>query len=433
MKVALVGFEVEGRAAYAYWAKLGAEITVCDQDPNKKVPEGAERQLGDDYLKNLDRFDVVWRTAGLNPDKIIAENPGIEDKITTTINEFLRVCPTKNVIGLTGTKGKGTTSTLITEMLRAAGKDVHLGGNIGVSPFDFLPKLTAESWVVLELSSYQLADLRTAPHTAVCLMMQADHLTWHGSMEKYVDAKRRLFVCQKSDDYAIYFAQNEMSRDVASSGPAIKVPYYAEPGAIVQDGEIRIGDQTICRTDEIKLPGKHNWQNACAAITALWQTIQTPDAMCEVLRTFPGLPHRIELVRELDGVRYYNDSYASAPLATQVALEAVPGPKIMILGGFERNVPLDELVAAIADHADDIRTLLIWGASGNRLADELRAGDFTNFKLSDAKTMPDMVAEARTATQPGDAVVLSPGFASFDMFKNFEDRGKQFRAAVEAL
>src|SRR5580698_7992503 len=156
MKVALIGYEVEGRAAYTYWHKRGADITICDMDTNKKVPEGAKTQLGDSYLKDLDRFDVIVRSAGIHPNIILGPNPGVKPKITTVINEFLRVCPTKHVIGITGTKGKGTTSTLTTKMLQAAGKQTFLGGNIGVPPFDFLDDLTSDSWVVLELSSFQL-------------------------------------------------------------------------------------------------------------------------------------------------------------------------------------------------------------------------------------------------------------------------------------
>ncbi|HEX9153689.1 MAG TPA: Mur ligase family protein, partial [Candidatus Saccharimonadales bacterium] len=212
MNVAIVGFETEGKLSYKYWQARGASITICDQDADKPTPEGVATQLGNDYLQNLGRFDVIMRTAGLNPNVILAANPGIESKITTAVDEFLRVCPTANVIGVTGTKGKGTTSTLIAKMLEATGKQVFLGGNIGVPPFEFLDQLTPDSWVVLELSSFQLYDIKHAPHIAVCLMVVPEHLNWHNDMQDYISAKTRLFTHQKPDDIAIYFGDNETSK-----------------------------------------------------------------------------------------------------------------------------------------------------------------------------------------------------------------------------
>jgi len=193
MNVALVGFGVEGRSALPYWLGKGAEVTVCDQNEQVEVPPGVKTQLGLDYLDRLDRFDIIVRTVGMHPKIILDKNPGLADKITTNINEFLRVCPTKNVIGVTGTKGKGTTCTLITNMLQAAGKDTYLGGNFGVPAFSFLSQLSEESWVVLELSSYMLYDIRRSPHIAVCLMVQPEHLDWHGDTDDYFRAKSNLF------------------------------------------------------------------------------------------------------------------------------------------------------------------------------------------------------------------------------------------------
>src|SRR5688500_762128 len=187
MKVAIIGYETEGRLNYEYWLAKGADITICDQDPDKDIPAGVPAQLGPGYLQNLEGFDVVVRTAGINPSIILAANAGLEGKITTAINEFLQVCPTKNVIGVTGTKGKGTTSTLITKLLEASGKQVFLGGNIGVSPFSFLPQLTPDSWVVLELSSFQLYDLKHSPHIGVCLLVVPEHLNWHTDMDDYIN------------------------------------------------------------------------------------------------------------------------------------------------------------------------------------------------------------------------------------------------------
>ncbi len=432
-KVALIGFGIEGESALGYWLEQGADVTVCDADPEKKVPASVKKQLGPDYLKDLDRFDVIVRTVGMHPKLILEQNPGVKDKITTNINEFFKASPTKNIIGVTGTKGKGTTSTLIVEMLKAAGKDVHLGGNFGIPAFSFLPKLTKDSWVVLELSSYMLYDIVHSPHIAVCLIVHPEHLDWHGDLQDYHKSKGNLFRYQTTKDVAIYYANSRVSHDIARNSPGDKIPYYDEPGAYIYDDNIMIDQTVLCKTGELKLLGKHNWQNVCAAITAVWQVTQTPDPIRKVLTTFSGLPHRLELVRDIDGIKYYNDSFSSDPYAAEAAIAAIPGKKVMILGGYERMIPLESLAENIKDHNDDIRTLLLIGASSERLAGVLKHAGYTNFHLSPAKTMGGVIKEANALAEKNDSIVLSPGFASYDMFKNFEDRGNQFKEVVSAL
>lgn len=433
MNIALVGYELEGRAAYIYWSNLGAQITICDAAADKQVPDGVDTQLGDDYLKDLGRFDAVWRTAGINPQIILDANPGIEDKITTTMNEFLKVCPTKRVIGVTGTKGKGTTSTLITKMLEAAGEEVFLGGNIGVSPFEFLPKLHENSYVVLEMSSFQLADLKASPSIAVCLMVVPEHLNWHNDMDEYILAKAKLFEHQAPQDTAIYFAHNDLSKKIASYSPGLKIPYFADPGAYIADHMVQIAGQTVCDISEIKLLGKHNWENVCAAVTVMWQITQNLDPVKKVITSFAGLPHRLELIRDALGVKYYNDSFASTPDSAIAAMEAITDDKVMIMGGFDRKLPLDHVAKAAVKHKDDIRKIIVVGSCAPRLAAEFEKAGFSNYFIDEAKTMREIVATANTFAQNGDVVVLSPGFPSFDMFKNFEDRGAQFKDAVNAL
>src|SRR5882672_2176117 len=231
MQVAIVGFGLEGQSAFTYWHSQGHNITICDQDTSKQVPAGAASQLGEHYLDDLDRFDLVVRSAGIAPSILLEQNPTIASKITTVINEFLRVCPTKNVIGITGTKGKGTTSTLTAQILEAAGKEVFLGGNIGLSPFDFLSQIAPDSWVILELSSFQLMDIKHAPHIAMCLMVVPEHLNWHADMDDYITAKSQLFGHQTAQDIAIYFADSPTSHQIAAASPGAKITYYAPPGA----------------------------------------------------------------------------------------------------------------------------------------------------------------------------------------------------------
>jgi len=435
MNVAILGYDTEGKVSYEYYKKLGAEITICDQKTELDVPAGVPTQLGEGYLDDLDRFDVLVRTAGLPPRLILEKNPGVANKITTNVNEFMRVCPTPNIIGVTGTKGKGTTSTLITKILEAAGRNVCLGGNIGVPPLSFLDKLTEDSWVVLELSSFQLMDLQRSPHIGVCLMVVPEHLNWHEDMDEYMGAKAHLFEWQSSDDIAVYFAENDTSKEIAGAGAGHKLPFYRSPGAFVNGNMITMNGAALCTTDELKLLGAHNWQNVCAAVTATWLAgVRDPEVIRGVLTSFSGLPHRIELLREVDGVRFYNDSFATGLHATEAAIEAVPGKQVVILGGFDRMLPLEHFGSFAVSHADTFRTLLLIGESADRLADTLRAAGFDNFTVDhDVHDMPAIVSRARSLAQKGDAVVLSPGFASFDMFKNFEDRGERYRAAVTAL
>ncbi len=438
MKVALLGYDIEGSASYEYYQKQGADITICDQKndlPN--LPKGVATRLGDGYLDGLAEFDVLVRTAGLPPSKILEKNrqniDNIVDKITTNVNEFLLACPTQNVIGITGTKGKGTTSTLITRILEAAGHTVFLGGNIGVPPLTFLDKLTADSWVVLELSSFQLTDLRRSPHLGVCLMVVPEHLNWHADMADYVEAKSQLFAHQSSEDVAVYYADSETSREIAAAGAGHKFPFYKSPGAWVNGNMITMNGAAICTTDELKLLGKHNWQNVCAAVTVGWLAgVRNPEPIRQVLTTFTGLPHRLEKLREVAGVTYYNDSFAATPDAAIAALQAIPGSKVAIVGGFDRGLPIDHLAKALAEAAE-LRHVLIIGVSAERLAEACRNAGFSGFTISQAQTMPEIVAQARDLAQTGDAVVLTPGFASFDMFKDFEDRGEQFRTVVKAL
>jgi UDP-N-acetylmuramoylalanine--D-glutamate ligase len=434
MNIAIVGYGKQGQAAYEYWSGSN-EITICDEDENLEIPLDARSQLGASYLHGLDKFDLVVRSPIIHPKDIVAANsPGILEKVTTVTNEFFKVCPTKNIIGVTGTKGKGTTSTLIAKMLEADSKRVHLGGNIGIPPLDLLKNdIRPDDWVVLELANFQLADLRYSPHIAVCLMVSPEHLDWHSDSEEYSNTKTQMFRHQTSDDIAVYYADNEVSERIAKTSPGWKIPYMEFPGSTVKDGTIMINDRKVCDTSELKLLGRHNWQNVCAAITAVWKVTQNLEAIRSVLTTFTGLPFRIELRREVNGILYYNDSFASAPPAPVAAIEAIPGQKVVIIGGFDRNLELGELAESLVRLKGQIRRVLLIGASAKRTAEAFKQHGFDNFEISEAAGMAAIVSQAQALAQREDAVVLSPGFPSFDMFKNFEDRGLQFNAAVDKL
>lgn len=421
---------MEGQSALPYWLEKGADITVCDQDPNKDVPEGVKKQLGADYLDNLDRFDVIVRTVGMHPKVILDKNPGVEDKITTNLSEFVQACPTKNIIGVTGTKGKGTTSSLIVKMLEAAGKQAFLGGNYGVPAFSFLPKLTEDSWVVLELSSFMLYDIKYSPHIAVCLMVAPEHLDWHDDEDDYVRAKSNLFAHQNDNDIAIYYADSLTSHKIASHSPGRKIAYYDVPGAYTYEGEIIIDQTVLCKTNELKLLGQHNWQNVCAAVTAVWQITQSPDAIRRVLTTFTGLPHRLEFVREFEGVKYYDDSFGTTPETAQVAIEAFSKPKVLILGGSDKGASYDKLAQTIANAK--MRKVIVIGIMANKITEALHKFGFTDITPG-GNTMKEIIDTCHGVAKKGDVVLLSTACASFGMFKDYKDRGNQFKTVVHAL
>lgn len=432
MKVAIIGYGEQGRSAYEYWSAAGAEITICDKNQVTQLPAGVDQQLGEFYLQRLDRFDLIVRSPIIHPTELIAHNqPDILSKVTTNTNEFLKVSPSRNIIAVTGTKGKGTTSTLITKMLEADGKRVHLGGNIGIPPLDLLKNnIQPDDWVVLELANFQLIDLKYSPHIAVCLMVVPEHLDWHTDSDEYYTAKSQLFRYQTSDDIAIYNDQNQASKRVASTSKGWKVPYMAFPGGAVVDGNIIIDNQQVCATDELKLLGKHNWENACAAVTTVWKVSQNLEAMRSVLTTFSGLEHRLELVSEVAGVRYYDDSFGTTPETAIVAIQAFSEPKVVILGGSDKGAGYDELAKVVA--SGNVRGVILIGEQ----ADHIRAAlDRAGYEQTapGGESMTDIVAAARSLAQAGDVVLLSTACASFDMFANYQDRGEQFQAAVQKL
>jgi UDP-N-acetylmuramoylalanine--D-glutamate ligase len=265
-------------------------------------------------------------------------------------------------------------------------------------------------------------------------MVEPEHLDWHADENEYFEAKAKLFECQTKDDLAIYYGPNANSKRIASASPGKLIPYFEPPGALVDGPNIVVDGTPVIRTSEIKLIGKHNLQNVCAAVTAVWQINQDTEPMADVLREFSGLPFRLEIIREVNDVKYVDDSFASAPPASVAAIEAIKGPKILILGGKDRGLDLKDLVRAISKNAKDIKKVLIIGNSSERLAKALSEVNFTNYDvLGSSKSMKEIVDMASKIAGAEDSVILSPGFPSFDMFKNFEDRGLKFNDAVDNL
>lgn len=431
MRIAILGFAGQGQSNFEYWNKKGNEIVICDQSTQIELPKGSVAHLGRDYLRNLDDFDLLIRTPALHPKRIVTENnPEILNKVTSNTNEFFKVCPSKNIIGVTGTKGKGTTSTLIAKILQKAGHKVHLGGNIGTPPLDMLKDIKADDWVVLELANFQLIDLKHAPQIGVCLMVEPEHMDWHTDYEEYLSAKQQLFINQTKTDKAIYYAKNEDSLSIADGGEAELIPYMEIPGAVVEKGIIKIDDAEICPVSDLKLLGEHNWQNVCAAVTAAWQITQDVNVFRSVLHDFAGLEHRLEAVKEHKGVTYYDDSFGTTPSTAIVAIQAIKKPKIVILGGSDKGAKYDALAKTVKNN--NVKKVILIGDTGPEIQQALDKEGFKNY-VHGARNMPDIVKEAATIAKKGDAVLLSTGCASFDMFKNYKDRGEQFQKSVRGL
>jgi len=432
MKIAIAGYGMEGEASYRYWASdENNSVTIVDEhQPTRVIPVGVETIIGEGAFSKLANFDLVIRTAGLSPDKIKTNG-----KIWSATNEFFEICPTK-IIGVTGTKGKGTISSLIAAIFEASGRKVWLVGNIGTSALDILDRIGSEDIVVFELSSFQLWDLQKSPHTAVVGMIEPDHLNIHKDLEDYVGAKKNIRLHQMNDDICIYHPTNHYSKEIATSNVDGKIIRYgiADDGGVYErDGEFIQNGELICSTELLQLIGYHNVENACAAITVARANGVTIDAIEEGLRSFKGLPHRIEFVRNVEGVDYYNDSFSSAPGATVAAVKSFTQPEIVILGGVDKGADFNELADTLSKR-NNIKELVIVGEIKQKLAEILNSKS-ANLKVSvlEAKTMDEIVQYAKSVAVSGDVILLSPGCASFDMFKDFYDRGDQFKNIVNKL
>jgi len=451
MKIGIVGWGVEGQSVMRWFGPEHEYLIVNEhlrddfppesdkvkiQFLTSEKPAGMTGNVPDlSYLDGIGKCDkiVYSPTSYWNLKRAFGKEKSFWDKTTTVLHIFFEEVKTKNIIGVTGTKGKGTTATLIHMMLEAAGYKTYLGGNIGTSVLDFIGSVQPNDHVILELSSFQLFYFPYSPHISVCLKIVPEHLDWHPSLEDYIEAKANIFRHQKEDDIAIYFAGNRYSQQIAGFSPGQKIPYFAPPGAQAKDeGTIVVGqdEKEVIKTSEIKLIGEHNLENICAAATVYYQISQDLEPVRQVLSTFSGLEHRLEFVREVDGVKYYDDSFGTNPETAIVAMAAFTQPKVMIIGGYDRGLSMDPLVDEIMKQR--VRHVIAVGQTGPKVAEMLKEKGFKDITLG-FKNMSDMVRTAKEKAQSGDVVILSAAAASFDMFKNFVDRGEQFQKAVNSL
>lgn len=426
MNIAIAGYGIEGKANYAYWNTPENTLTIVDAaEKVDDLPEGVQTILGADAFERLNGFDMVVRTASLAPSKIQTDG-----KIWSATNEFFTKCPAP-IIGVTGTKGKGTTSSLIAAILRAAGKTVHLVGNIGLPALGELRKITADDIVVFELSSFQLWDLEKSPHVGVVLMIEPDHLNVHDGFTDYVAAKANIRRHQSETDLCVYHPNNEFSREIADATSRGSVGRFgiADDGFVyVKDGYFYVKEQKICSVEALRIPGAHNLDNACAAISAVLRFTKDTDTIEQGLQDFEGLPHRLKFIAAVGGVRYFDDSIATTPGSAIAAIHAFSEPRVLILGGSDKGGDYAELIALCKTTSTKVVAM---GETGPRIAEQCRA-----FGVECRDVQGGMAEVVGLATEMADGqgvVLLSPAAASFDMFASYADRGDQFAAAVRLL
>ncbi len=448
LSIAVIGMGVSNTPLIRMMLREGLKVTVCDRSSREMAAQqaaeleslGAGLQLGPDYLKKIHKFDVIFRTPGVSPNtpelkKAVEKG----SELTSEMEVFFRLCPCP-IIAVTGSDGKTTTTTLIAEFLKAAGHNVFVGGNIGRPLLPDVDGMTEDDIVVVELSSFQLMTMEQSPSIAVFTNLSPNHLDYHHTMEEYTKAKMNIYYHQKDGDRAIFNGDNDVTRSMARQAPGKSVLFtrrqQLEEGVYLRDNTIwltnEMGSREVLPVSMIRLPGVHNIENFMAAIAAVDGLV--PDKCVRaVAQSFTGVEHRMELVRELDGVRYYNDSIGSSPSRTIAGLRAFDQKVILIAGGYDKQVPFDTLGEEIIKH---VKVLILTGDTADKIqcavehANGFAPGEPEVFRVAD---LGSAVAKAAELARAGDAVVLSPACAAFDQFKNFMERGDTFKAIVRDL
>ena len=440
-RLIVLGLGVSNRPLVRLMLRYGCTVIGCDRTPREKLDaevleleeKGCELRLGDTYLENLSG-DVVFRTPGMHPDNpalVGLREAGVE--VTSEMEVFFTLCPC-TTIAVTGSDGKTTTTTLISEMLKAAGKTVWLGGNIGTPLLPKLDEMGADDFAVVELSSFQLMDMQHSSHIAVVTNLAPNHLDVHKDMEEYVEAKKHIFAFQGAQDKLILNLDNGITSTFLGNGVT---RWFSRLGktdnGICLDGEWIVRDgEKVLNVNDIVIPGVHNIENYMAAILAV-EGLVDDDTIRDVARTFGGVEHRIELVRIKDGVKYYNDSIASSPSRTIAGLKSFSEKVCLIAGGYDKHIPYDVLGPYICKHT---KRVYLNGATGPQIRAAVEGcADYIPGApaLIDCADFTDAVRKAATDAAAGDIVLMSPASAAFDQFKNFMVRGNYFKTLVKEL
>lgn len=439
--VAVVGIGVSNTPLIKMLMKLGARVTACDKREdlgdmeNELKNMGVKLFLGKDYMEGVLGCSVVFRTPSLMPDNeylVRAKNNGAY--ITSEMLEFLKYCPAK-VFGITGSDGKTTTTTLVAEILRLGGNRVFLGGNIGTPLFDKIEEINSSDFVVVELSSFQLMDCSVSPDIAAITNISPNHLDIHKDMNEYVDAKKNIFKHQDSNGVVVLNRDNEITyslKDEVRSNIRMFSTSHSDAFAYLEGESLIVDGEKICERGDVKLPGMHNIANLLTAFCIVYGYASL-DSMRKVAVSFTGVEHRMEFVREINGVRIYNDAIGTSPTRTINNLKHFKKNVILIAGGYDKNIPFDELAR---EGFGSIKALVLMGMTRDKIRkafeDEMKIRK-EKLPVIIADSLEDAVSKSLEVAIPGDVITLSPACAAFDMFKNFDEKGKRFKEIVISI
>lgn len=447
-RIAFCGVGISNLPLIYKFKDLGAEVYACDRRTRELLgatgdeleAAGVGLILGADYLKNLD-VDIIFRTPGMNfflPELCEARKRGVV--VTSEMEVFFDLCPC-NLFAVTGSDGKTTTTTLIAKMLETGGYKVHLGGNIGRPLLPIIDEIDKDDCAVVELSSFQLISMRKSPNVSVITNVAPNHLDVHKTMDEYIDAKRNIMIHQNAFSRTVLNADNEITagfeKDVRGQAvtfsyknPVPNGAYYGADGVLYMAH--KGGITPVMHRSDIKVLGEHNVENFLAAICAVWGYVK-PEDIAKTAREFTGVEHRIEFVREVGGVKYYNDSIATSPTRTIAGLAAYDRKIILLAGGYDKHIPFEPL----AEHViNKVKLLILTGPTAEKIETVVRNHpDFatSGIVIEHAENLENAVAIAAAAATEGDIVALSPACASFDAYPNFEKRGIHFKELVKAL
>lgn len=448
-KVAIIGLGVSNVPLLEYFHKQKSEITVFDSREIEKIPKeimdkiteySIEFSFGKNYLSKLTNFDLIVRSPSCLPTTVELENEEKRGAILTTEVELLmKMCPCK-IIGITGSDGKTTTTTLISEILKKAGYVCYTGGNIGTPLFTKLDQIKPEDIVVLELSSFQLMGMEVSPDIAVVTNVTPNHLDIHKDLEEYINAKKNIVKYQNRDGIAVLNYDNKTTRDFSIYVKGKNIFFSSKTkldnGYIVDDDIIKECDDKlrkhILNTKQIHLKGIHNFENICAAIAAT-RTLVDMDIAIQAITEFKGVPHRIEFVKEINGVKWYNDSASTTPSRAISALNAFHQKVILIAGGSDKNLDYSEIAKPILSN---VKVLVLMGKTSEKIYNAVKEEaerQNKNIDVYQADSLTQAIILAKRHSKENDIVLFSPASASFDMFKNMYDRGNQFKSIIDKM
>ncbi|MBE6632303.1 MAG: UDP-N-acetylmuramoyl-L-alanine--D-glutamate ligase [Ruminococcaceae bacterium] len=436
-RVTVCGIGISNLPLIYFLLSKGATVSARDrksrdkmEDTAKELEEkGVKLILGEDYLEDINE-EIIFRSPGIRYDKPqlckAVENGAL---LTSEMQLFFELCPAA-IIGITGSDGKTTTTTLISKLIEMQYGKVYVGGNIGRPLLPLVEEMGKDDYAVVELSSFQLHTMTLSPKISVVTNISPNHLDYHKDMEEYIDAKKNIFL-NPGNERLVINAKNAVTAkfaDFARDG-AETVPFLSEEGVYEKDGTIFYGDDAVLETKDILIPGRHNVENYMAAVGALYGIVDKKNFV-ELAKTFGGVEHRIELIRELDGVKYYNSSIDSSPSRTAAALNSFGSKLIVICGGYDKQIPFEPLADVLCKKA---KVVVLTGATAGKIKAALLAHpDFPSSGICviEESDFTKAVNAAQKAAVSGDTVILSPACASFDAFPNFEVRGRRFKEIV---